>query len=170
MRGIHRGPVNSPHKGPVTRKMIPFDDVIMRLKTVLEIDICSHCWIQFIKHHHVNFALALTIFGLLCNVERQVWTKLFINTPVLTPDGAEMKRLTFSNVFSSMKMVLFQLKFPLSLFPRVQLPIFQHWFRGLGVYQATSHYMNQLWLDYRRIYASFGLNELKHLEAFCLSR
>ena len=25
----HRGPVNSPHKWPVTRKMFPFDDVIM---------------------------------------------------------------------------------------------------------------------------------------------
>ena len=29
VRGIHRGPMNSPHKGPVTRKMFPFDDVIM---------------------------------------------------------------------------------------------------------------------------------------------
>ena len=28
--GIHRRPVNSPHKGSVTRKMFPFDDVIMR--------------------------------------------------------------------------------------------------------------------------------------------
>ena len=27
--GIHRGPVNSPHKWPVTRKMSPFDDIIM---------------------------------------------------------------------------------------------------------------------------------------------
>ena len=27
--GIHRGPVNSPHKGPVTRKMFPFEDVII---------------------------------------------------------------------------------------------------------------------------------------------
>ena len=27
--GIHRGQVNSPHKWPVTRKMFPFDDVIM---------------------------------------------------------------------------------------------------------------------------------------------
>ena len=27
--GIHRWTVNSPHKGPVTRKMFPFDDVIM---------------------------------------------------------------------------------------------------------------------------------------------
>ena len=29
VRGIHRSPVNSPHKWPVTRKMFPFDDVIM---------------------------------------------------------------------------------------------------------------------------------------------
>ena len=28
VRGIHRAPVNSPHKWPVTRKMFPFDDVI----------------------------------------------------------------------------------------------------------------------------------------------
>ena len=27
--GMHRWPVNSPHKWPVTRKMFPFDDVIM---------------------------------------------------------------------------------------------------------------------------------------------
>ena len=31
VRGIHRGPVNSPHKWPViTRKMFPFDDVIIK--------------------------------------------------------------------------------------------------------------------------------------------
>ena len=29
VRGIHQGPVKSPHKWPVTRKMFPFDDVIM---------------------------------------------------------------------------------------------------------------------------------------------
>ena len=29
VRGIHRWPVNSPHKWPVARKMFPFDDVIM---------------------------------------------------------------------------------------------------------------------------------------------
>ena len=27
--GIHQGPMNSPHKWPVTRKMFPFDDVII---------------------------------------------------------------------------------------------------------------------------------------------
>ena len=33
--GIQRGPVNSPHKWPVTRKMFPFDDVIMYAYQVL---------------------------------------------------------------------------------------------------------------------------------------
>ena len=41
--GIHRGPVNSPHKWPVTRKMSPFDDVIMTL-----------CCIQ-VSATHFNF-------------------------------------------------------------------------------------------------------------------
>ena len=35
--GIHRWSVNSPHKGPVTRKNFPFDDVIMRHYTM-------RCW------------------------------------------------------------------------------------------------------------------------------
>ena len=29
VRGVHRRPVNSPHKGPVTRKMVPFDDAMV---------------------------------------------------------------------------------------------------------------------------------------------
>ena len=32
VRGLHRGPVNSPHKWPVTRKRFPFDDFIMLLQ------------------------------------------------------------------------------------------------------------------------------------------
>ena len=32
--GIHPWPVNSPHKGPVTRKMFPFDDVIISRKCI----------------------------------------------------------------------------------------------------------------------------------------
>ena len=31
VKGIHRRPVDSPHKGPVTRKVFLFDDVIMML-------------------------------------------------------------------------------------------------------------------------------------------
>ena len=67
----------------------------------------------------------------------------------------------FSSAFSWMKMFEFRLKFHWSLFLKVQLTIFQHWFRKwLGAVQATSHYLNQWWLVYRRIYASSGLNEL----------
>ena len=33
VQGIHRKPANSPHKWPVTRKMFPFDDVIMRRRS-----------------------------------------------------------------------------------------------------------------------------------------
>ena len=42
VRGIQRGQVNSPHKGPVTRKMFPFDDVIM-----VPLWICQYGWRKF---------------------------------------------------------------------------------------------------------------------------
>ena len=74
---------------------------------------------------------------------------------------AAIFQMTFSNAFSWMKMFKFRLRFHWSLFPRVQLTIFQHWFRKwLGTDQATSHYLNQCWLVYWCIYASLGLNEL----------
>ena len=42
---------------------------------------------------------------------------------------AAISQTTFSNAFSWMKMYIFRLKFHWSLCPRVQLTIFQHWFR-----------------------------------------
>ena len=42
VRGIHWGPINSPHKGPVTRKMFPFDDVIM-----LALNITFDNWLTY---------------------------------------------------------------------------------------------------------------------------
>ena len=60
--------------------------------------------------------------------------------------------------FSEVSSAKYQpLKFHWILFQMVQLTIFQHWF---GAIQATSHYLNQWWLVYRRIYASHGLSEL----------
>ena len=48
VRGIHRWPVNSPHKWPVTRKIFPFDDVIMCNKILalsrLTIRRLTRCW------------------------------------------------------------------------------------------------------------------------------
>ena len=46
--GIRRWPVNSPHKRPVTRKMLPFDDVIMRFLCIRShkhnIYVCPSKW------------------------------------------------------------------------------------------------------------------------------
>ena len=61
----------------------------------------------------------------------------------------------------------FRLRFHWSLFLRFELTIFQHWFRWwLGAVQATSHYLNQWWLVYWRIYASLSLNELNGTPVF----
>ena len=40
--GIHQWPVNSPHKWPVTRKMFPFDDVIMHISGVAVLSFVFH--------------------------------------------------------------------------------------------------------------------------------
>ena len=83
----------------------------------------------------------------------------------LTPWGlnkmADILQVTFSNAFSWMNMCEFRLKFHWSLFLRPELTILHHLFREWpGTDQATSHYLNQWWLVYWRIYASLGLNEL----------
>ena len=65
---------------------------------------------------------------------------------------------TFSKAFSWMKMYKYRLRFHWSWFPRIQITIFQHWFRWwLGTGQATSHPLNQWWLVYWCIYASLKL-------------
>ena len=65
------------------------------------------------------------------------------------------------NAFSLIKMCEFRLRFHWNVFGRFELTIFHHWFwYWLGADQATSHYLSQWWLDYWRIYASLGLNEL----------
>ena len=46
VRGNHRWPVNSPHKWPVTRKMFPFDDVIMKdIVWGFQVDDTWHRWL-----------------------------------------------------------------------------------------------------------------------------
>ena len=46
-RGIHRWPVNSPHKGSVTRKMFPFGDIIMyRIVQLWFYPLFTTCWLS----------------------------------------------------------------------------------------------------------------------------
>ena len=41
MRRIHRGPVNSPHKRTVTRKMFPFDDCVVVCANIAALFCCG---------------------------------------------------------------------------------------------------------------------------------
>ena len=47
VQGIHRGAVNSPHKWPVTRKMFPFDDVIMNIVDIMQLFDFKRVWEGF---------------------------------------------------------------------------------------------------------------------------
>ena len=74
VRGIHRGPVNSPHKWPVTRKMFPFDDVIMSLMNgdaqIISIMDCCY-WItrfaiHFLQEERSSRLLSIAALGAHC--------------------------------------------------------------------------------------------------------
>ena len=59
VRGIHRGPVNSPHKRPVTRKLFPFVDVIKIPKSKLHMGTIGYVCLESII---VIIALAWNTF------------------------------------------------------------------------------------------------------------
>ena len=95
VRGIHWW---IPHtKGPVTRKMFPFDDFIMEVETIIP-------WSITVKNLR------------------------YLNTLRPRQDGCHFADKV-ANAFSWMKMHQFWLRFHWSLIPRVQLTIYQHWFR-----------------------------------------
>ena len=99
--------------------------------------------------------------GYALDVNGGMWYKNTISKNWWRDKMAAISQAMFWNAFSWMKMYEFCLRCHQSLFPRVQLTIFQHWFRQwFGVVQATRHYMNQWLLVYWRIYESPGINEL----------
>ena len=54
--GIHRWPVNSPPKGPVTRKTFPFDDVIMGVRDV------GVCWTGKKQEYYLAEVVSETLY------------------------------------------------------------------------------------------------------------
>ena len=73
MRGNHRWPVKSPHKGPVTQKMFPFDDVIMKGPTSKRRLILGMIIIWVISGGgHLYFAVMLPM-GLRSAVLKIIW-------------------------------------------------------------------------------------------------
>ena len=76
VRGIHRWPMNSPHKWPVTWKMLPFDDVIMmfKLSYLYHLKVTHHCsylhqrrrlwfYLSWWRHEMETFSALLAIYA-----------------------------------------------------------------------------------------------------------
>ena len=144
MREIHRGPVNSPHKWPVTRKMFPFGDVIMVCIVV------SEFWGSYINDMH-----ALIHFQ--CPVQ------LVLN--ILRPwrNGHHFRHDFFKCIFLNQNLWI-SIKISLKFVPRGSINNIPATVQMMACRRRPGDkpYLNLLWLDYRLIYASFGLNELPH--------
>ena len=75
VREIHRGPVNFPHKWPVTRKMFPLDDVIMSLPISR-------------RHFHLNISRKAVIAlplgrGMAVFHQLEIWSNFTLKVVVL---------------------------------------------------------------------------------------
>ena len=121
-----------PHKGPVTRKRVPFDDVIITMPQLRWL-------IESVEH-------LFTVLWLISNMNFELQMQLILPPP--PPPTHTLNKMTaisqtlFSNAFSWMTSFVFWFKLSWSLFLRVRLAMRQHW---LGAEQATSHYLNQCW-------------------------
>ena len=99
VRGIHRWPVNSPHKWSVTRKMLPFDDVIMNFMT----------WVDhysFRKRYMYSYRMWIMSPSTLYEwPSRHVWLNVTIHASVTMVTyfflRSGMLSLTFINTTSS---------------------------------------------------------------------
>ena len=71
VRGIHRWPMNSPHKGPVTRKVFSFDDGIMAKLARL----CHECHINDLLHNiHYSDVIMDAVASQITDVSNICWT------------------------------------------------------------------------------------------------
>ena len=125
VREIHRGPVNFPHKWPVTRKMFPFDDVIM--------ECCCPCTLNMTD---INFAIRLSIATLLLWVRPtptdsnlywilKNWQKRYINVIQNC-----LSAVAFGHVVSHMIICSHTKLTHLPLVPHICVSeSSQHWFR-----------------------------------------
>ena len=74
VRGIHRWPVNSPHKRSVTRKMFPFYDVIMNSHIIHIIDIylmisCLYVFATSCMHSQSTVAVKFVDLLFICVID-----------------------------------------------------------------------------------------------------
>ena len=87
VRGFTGGPVNSPHKWPVTRKMFPFDDVIMsgsnfrtdplcHTHKIVWFVLCCQPYLYYLKSYKTQIFISRheqTIYLISALLKRKIW-------------------------------------------------------------------------------------------------
>ena len=90
----------------------------------------SQCWPRFLSLYGVTRPQWVKCWAICRQGDDQDQSLVYTGLALQGPDKmAAIPQTTFSNAFSCMKIYKFQLRFHWRLFPRVQLTIFQHWFR-----------------------------------------
>ena len=103
VRRIIRGPVNSPHKWPVTRKMFPFDDVIMvRITVPLAHQHFSNIYTQtYIPHKHTPHRSPMKgMCFRFCFCHSQTWNYVVVLYTVSCYSGLFLTRFYCKGDFS----------------------------------------------------------------------
>ena len=83
VRGINRCPVNSPHKGPVTWKMFPFDDVIMVISLITSMQIAMLLYMYMIQYRAnvLEFPLACDSYMIKWYSTEAMWQCWLYSSP-----------------------------------------------------------------------------------------
>ena len=152
VRGIHQWSVNSPHKGPVTRKTFPFDDNIIFIVAITRLSFHKERIGMFWKN----------VENPLASQRPVTYFTNEINTLRPRQNGRHFSD-NISNAFSWMNIFKFRLKFHWNLlFLRVQMTIFHHWFRWwLGTKPLSEPMMAYVAGVYMHHSASMGQDKLR---------
>ena len=81
VRGIHRRPVDSPHKGAVTRKRLPFDDAIIFLFDPLTRSVLSQCRQTTLALVHLTHCGLVMSHGDICLGQHQLMYFFCLTAP-----------------------------------------------------------------------------------------
>ena len=110
---------------------VKFDHAVKALyqnsKSCIQLNIVASKWFDVTNGVRQGDSLSPTLISIHLNDLAEEIKSL--NTLRPRQNGSHFADDIFSNAFSWIKMLQLGLKFHWSLFPRVQLTIFQHWFR-----------------------------------------
>ena len=87
VRGIHRGPVNSPHTWPVTRKIFPFDDVIICCREIKFIFSETNVYSATRGHFYWQILCKISLGLALGNIDFSLSSNALCH-PIISFDGA----------------------------------------------------------------------------------